>query len=107
LSFCLGVAILVHEFGHFILAKLFRIEVLRFSIGFGRFIFKWRRKGNGIGVAWFPLGGYVLMKAPWTRNCANTRNGKSLPPRRQTAARASGARSARDQGCQGHDRSGR
>ncbi len=80
IGFCLGVAILVHEFGHFILAKLFRIEVLRFSIGFGRFIFKWRRKETEYGVAWFPLGGYVLMKGAVDPELRQYTEGEESPP---------------------------
>lgn len=61
IAFCLGFAILVHELGHFIWAKLCGVRVIRFSIGFGKFILKWTYKGTEYGVAWFPFGGYVMM----------------------------------------------
>lgn len=57
----LGVLIFVHELGHFIVAKLFRVKVLKFSLGFGP-----KLVGRVIGeteylVSAFPLGGYVKM----------------------------------------------
>jgi regulator of sigma E protease len=57
----LGLLIFVHEFGHFIFAKLFGVKVLRFSLGFGPKLF-----GKQVGeteylVSAFPLGGYVKM----------------------------------------------
>jgi regulator of sigma E protease len=61
IAFCLGFAILVHELGHFVWAKLCGVRVIRFSIGFGKFILKWTYKGTEYGIAWFPFGGYVLM----------------------------------------------
>jgi regulator of sigma E protease len=39
----LGVLIFVHEMGHFVAAKTLGIQVLRFSLGFGRPILSWRR----------------------------------------------------------------
>lgn len=59
----LGVLIVVHEFGHFAVAKLCGVKVLRFSIGFGKPI--WSRKFGKDATEWaigaFPLGGYVKM----------------------------------------------
>lgn len=57
----LGILIFVHEFGHFIIAKLFRVKVEKFSLGFGPKLF-----GKQIGeteylLSAFPLGGYVKM----------------------------------------------
>jgi regulator of sigma E protease len=63
----LGVLIFVHELGHFLMAKLFDVKVLRFSLGFGPAIGigRWKlavRRGETEYVAaWFPLGGYVKM----------------------------------------------
>jgi len=59
--FVLGILIFVHEFGHFIIAKLFNVKVEKFSLGFGPKLF-----GKQIGeteylVSAFPLGGYVKM----------------------------------------------
>lgn len=65
LSFLVALAILiaVHEFGHFWVARKLGVKVLRFSIGFGRPI--WKRQGRIDGteyvIASIPLGGYVKM----------------------------------------------
>ena len=58
----IGLLILVHEAGHFTLAKLFKIHVERFSIGFGPRIFGWTWGGTEYRIAWIPLGGYVKMR---------------------------------------------
>ena len=59
----LGVLIVVHEYGHYVVARLCGVKVLRFSIGFGRAI--WRKQLGRDGTEWaisiFPLGGYVKM----------------------------------------------
>jgi regulator of sigma E protease len=57
----LGVLIFCHELGHFLVAKLFRVKVLRFSLGFGR-----KLVGRTVGeteyqISAVPLGGYVKM----------------------------------------------
>ena len=57
----LGILIFVHEFGHFIVAKLFNVKVEKFSLGFGPKLY-----GKQIGeteylLSAFPLGGYVKM----------------------------------------------
>ena len=57
----LGVLITIHEFGHFIFAKMFGVKVEVFSIGFGPPIFKWKGKETVYQIALIPLGGYVKM----------------------------------------------
>ncbi len=57
----LGVLIFVHEMGHFLAAKAVGIQVLRFSLGFGRPIVAWRRGETEYWISWLPLGGYVKM----------------------------------------------
>jgi regulator of sigma E protease len=57
----LGVLVFVHEFGHFLIAKLFRVKVLRFSIGFGPRIAGFTWGETEYRLAWVPLGGYVKM----------------------------------------------
>ena len=57
----LGVLIFVHEMGHFVAAKALGIQVLRFSLGFGRPILSWRRGETEYWVSRVPLGGYVKM----------------------------------------------
>ncbi len=56
-----GVLIFVHELGHFTWAKLFRVKVLKFSLGFGPRLFGLRVGETEYVVAAIPLGGYVKM----------------------------------------------
>ena len=64
-GFLLAIAILVfvHEYGHFWVARKLGVKVLKFSIGFGKSLFNWRRKNDpteySIGI--IPLGGFVKM----------------------------------------------
>src|SRR5687767_3102445 len=57
----LGIMILVHEWGHYIAAKLFKVRVEVFSIGFGKRLFGFRRGETDYRVSLLPLGGYVKM----------------------------------------------
>lgn len=57
----IGVLIFIHEAGHFVLAKAVGIQVLRFSLGFGRPIVRWRRGETEYWISYLPLGGYVKM----------------------------------------------
>jgi regulator of sigma E protease len=57
----LGVIILVHEWGHFIVARLFGVRVDVFSIGFGPRLFGFKRGATDWRVSALPLGGYVRM----------------------------------------------
>ncbi|MCX8098959.1 MAG: RIP metalloprotease RseP [Casimicrobiaceae bacterium] len=68
LGFLLAVAILVtvHEFGHYLAARLCGVRVLRFSVGFGPVLVRWvgRRSlfaGTEFAISAIPLGGYVRM----------------------------------------------
>src|SRR6476646_10144597 len=59
----LGLLIVVHELGHYVVARLCNVKVLRFSLGFGQPL--WRRTFGPDQTEWaiaaFPLGGYVKM----------------------------------------------
>src|SRR5215469_396827 len=57
----LGILILVHEFGHFIVARLAGVGVERFSVGFGKVIWRYRGKETEYCLSAVPLGGYVKM----------------------------------------------
>lgn len=59
----LGILITVHEYGHFLVARLCGVKVLRFSLGFGKPLFSRRfgRDQTEFVLAAFPLGGYVKM----------------------------------------------
>jgi regulator of sigma E protease len=60
-SVVLGVMVLVHEWGHFIVAKAFHVRVEIFSIGFGTRLFGVKRGDTDYRVSALPLGGYVKM----------------------------------------------
>ena len=57
----LGVMVLVHEFGHFAVAKLCGIRVEVFSIGFGKRLFGIKYGDTDYRISLLPLGGYVKM----------------------------------------------
>src|SRR5262245_4259474 len=57
----LGAIIVIHELGHFVVAKLFKIKVETFSVGFGPRLFGIRRGDTDYRISAFPLGGYVKM----------------------------------------------
>ncbi len=59
----LGVLIVVHEYGHYLAARLCKVRVLRFSVGFGRSLATWRlgRDATEWTIAAIPFGGYVKM----------------------------------------------
>jgi regulator of sigma E protease len=58
-AFVLGVVVLIHEFGHFIVAKWSGIYVKTFSIGFGKKILRRRRGETEYTISVLPFGGYV------------------------------------------------
>jgi regulator of sigma E protease len=57
----LGVMVLIHEWGHFIVARLCGVRVDVFSIGFGPRLFGWKKGPTDYRVSALPLGGYVRM----------------------------------------------
>ena len=59
----LGLLIAIHEYGHYKVAVLCGIKVLKFSIGFGKPIYTWRLAGKPteFSIGMLPLGGYVKM----------------------------------------------
>ncbi|MEJ1129490.1 RIP metalloprotease RseP [Variovorax sp. CCNWLW225] len=63
----IGVLIAVHEYGHYRVAVACGVKVLRFSVGFGKTLYRWQPKRQHPGqstefvIGAFPLGGYVKM----------------------------------------------
>ncbi|SHE84893.1 regulator of sigma E protease [Microbulbifer donghaiensis] len=58
----LGILVSFHEFGHFLVARLCGVKVLRFSVGFGRrLLSRYDRHGTEFTISAIPLGGYVKM----------------------------------------------
>ncbi|MFR9523755.1 MAG: RIP metalloprotease RseP [Rikenellaceae bacterium] len=58
---CFTILVGIHEFGHFIMARIFKIRVEKFYIFFDPWfsLFKWKKGDTEYGVGWLPLGGYV------------------------------------------------
>jgi len=59
--FALAFLIGIHEFGHYRVAKACGVKVLRFSLGFGRVIARWKPAETEFTISAIPLGGYVRM----------------------------------------------
>ena len=58
----ISVLVVIHEYGHFWVARRCGVKVLRFSVGFGNPLWSWKDKqGTEYSIAPIPLGGYVKM----------------------------------------------
>jgi len=57
----LALLILVHEFGHFLVARFFNIKILTFSIGFGKKLLRFTRGETEYAISAVPMGGYVKL----------------------------------------------
>ena len=71
----LGIMVLVHEAGHFLVAKFFGVRVETFSIGFGTRIFGFRRGDTDYRLSLLPLGGYVKMAGEYGTDPADAAPG--------------------------------
>ncbi len=80
----LGMVIFIHEFGHFIAAKLLGIEVETFSLGWGKKLVGFTHKGTTYQLAVFPLGGYCKMKGEHVLTDALQKNIKEIPKEKGT-----------------------
>jgi len=86
--FIIAIVILVsfHEWGHYLFARLFKVKIITFSVGFGQKIFSWKnKKGTQFVVAAIPLGGFVRMAGSKELDQSFTLNGDEvyydkLPP---------------------------
>ena len=58
----LGVLVLVHELGHFLVAKWLGVRVISFSIGMGPRLFGFTKGGTDYRISALPLGGFVRMR---------------------------------------------
>lgn len=58
----LGFLVIIHEGGHFVMAKLCKVQVNEFSIGFGPIIFEKEKKNTKYQIRLIPLGGFVNME---------------------------------------------
>jgi regulator of sigma E protease len=75
-----GIVVFVHEFGHFIAAKLTGVYAPRFSIGFGPSLLRKRWGETEYVVAALPLGGYVRMASREDESIAFIEGGTEHPP---------------------------
>ena len=58
----LGILVIIHEGGHLFVAKLCKVKVNEFSIGFGKVLFSRQRKETKYSIRLIPLGGFVSME---------------------------------------------
>ena len=78
--FILGSAVVLHEFGHFIVAKLFKIRVETFSVGFGPRLFGRRWGHTDYRVSAIPLGGYVKLGGDESNAPLEGASSQDIPP---------------------------
>ena len=80
--FLLGFLIFIHEAGHFLVAKLFKVKVNEFSLGFGKVLYSKQRKETRYCIRAFPLGGFVSMEGEDERSDENGSFSKLSIPKR-------------------------
>lgn len=78
--FVLGAAVILHEFGHFIVAKLFKIRVETFSVGFGPRLFGVKGGHTDYRVSLIPLGGYVKLGGDESNAPLEGAGASDIPP---------------------------
>jgi regulator of sigma E protease len=78
--FILGSAVVLHEFGHFIVAKLFKIRVETFSVGFGPRLFGKKWGHTDYRVSAIPLGGYVKLGGDESNAPLEGTSAEDIPP---------------------------
>jgi len=88
--FLLGFLILIHEGGHFVFAKLFKVKVKEFSIGFGPKIWDKQGKETKYTLRLIPLGGYVNMLGEEIRSEEEGSFNKASIPKRMMILVAGG-----------------
>lgn len=71
--FCLGLVVVIHEYGHLLVAKYFKVHIERFSIGFGSELIGWTAKdGIRYSICAIPLGGMVKMAGEYAEERTNS-----------------------------------
>lgn len=78
--FILGSAVVLHEFGHFLVAKLLKIRVETFSVGFGPRLFGFKRGHTDYRVSAIPLGGYVKLGGDESNAPLEGQGESDIPP---------------------------
>ena len=80
--FLLGFLILIHETGHFVVAKLCKVRVNEFAIGFGPTIWKKQGKETKYALRLIPLGGFISMEGEEERSEESGSFSKASIPKR-------------------------
>ena len=57
----LGILVIVHEGGHYLAARAFKVGIMEFSVGMGPVLFKKKGKYNDFSIRALPIGGFVSM----------------------------------------------
>ena len=77
--FFFGFCIFIHEFGHLLAAMWRGLYIEKFSVGFGKPIYKWRRNNIDYLISWLPFGGYVALPQLDPSDSPKTSAGDPLP----------------------------
>ena len=88
--FALGFLVLIHESGHFLVARLCKVNVIEFSIGFGPVIFKRKTDRTVYSLRLVPLGGYVNLEGEDERVDTEGSFSKASIPKRMAIILAGG-----------------
>lgn len=88
--FILGFLVLIHEGGHFLIARLCKVKVTEFAIGFGPTIWKKQGKETKYALRLIPLGGFVNMVGEEERSEEEGSFSKASIPRRIAIVAAGG-----------------
>lgn len=85
LIFVVGIMVSVgaHEAGHMVAAKLFKLSVPQFFIGFGPKIFSFKKGGTEYGARWIPLGGFVRIEDQSAFSMKNSENFDNISEERK------------------------
>ena len=90
IGFILGFLVLIHEGGHFLVAKLCKIKVLEFAIGFGPTIWSKQGKETKYALRLIPIGGFVNMMGEEERSEETGSFSKAGIPKRIAVVLAGG-----------------
>ena len=88
--FLLGFLVLIHEGGHFLVARLCKVNVLEFSIGFGPTLYAKQGKQTKYSLRLIPLGGYVNLEGEEERVDTEGSFSKASIPKRMAIVLAGG-----------------